>query len=356
MTGEATVYHRRLFPGCRTAGTVSKGRSAAFVFFVLLVGAAVALAWGFHRFRVQPLDFPQATLRFTVPPGAHVRGVARALREQGVGIHPAELWFWYKLRGLDGKIKSGTYELAAPMTIDALLGKLVRGDVLIIPIRFIEGWTFRQMRAVIDAEPELRHDTRDLSEAEILQRIGASGERAEGLFFPDTYLFSPGLSDLDIYRRAHDSMQRVLDEAWSARQPDLPYRTPHDALVLASIIEKETGLESERTRIAAVFVNRLRRGMMLQSDPTTIYGMGERFDGNLRKRDLQADTEYNTYTRAGLPPTPIALPGRASITAALQPAQTRALYFVARGDGSSEFSADLASHNRAVSRYQRGGR
>ncbi len=339
---------------------MSKGRSAAFAFasvlLVSLIGAAVALAWGFHHYRVEPLAFPEAKLRFTVPPGAHVRAVARDLRAHGVGIRPTELWLWYKLRGLDGRIKSGTYELAAPMTIDALLDKLVRGDVLIVPIRFIEGWTFRQMRAAIDAEPELRHDSRDLDEAEILRRIGAAEKRAEGLFFPDTYLFSPGLSDLEIYRRAYESMQQVLRQAWSERQPDLPYRTPHDALVLASIIEKETGLESERTSVAAVFVNRLRRGMMLQSDPTTIYGMGERFDGNLRKRDLQTDSEYNTYTRAGLPPTPIALPGKASITAALQPADTRALYFVARGDGSSEFSADLASHNRAVSKYQRGGR
>ena len=339
---------------------MSKGRSAAFafasVFLVSLIGAAVALAWGFHHYRVEPLAFPEAKLRFTVPPGAHVRAVARDLRARGVGIHPTELWLWYKLRGLDGRIRSGTYELAAPMTIDALLDKLVRGDVLIVPIRFIEGWTFRQMRAAIDAEPELRHDTRDLDEAEILRRIGASEKRAEGLFFPDTYLFSPGLSDLEIYRRAYESMQQLLRQAWSGRQSDLPYRTPYEALVLASIIEKETGLESERTSVAAVFVNRLRRGMLLQSDPTTIYGMGERFDGNLRKRDLQTDSEYNTYTRAGLPPTPIALPGKASITAALQPADTRALYFVARGDGSSEFSADLASHNRAVSKYQRGGR
>lgn len=335
---------------------MSKGRTVGLVLFSLLVAVAAALAWGWHRFRVEPVVFRESPIRFTLPAGANVRGVAQALRAQGVGVGPTELWLWYRLRGHDGRLKAGTYELRAPMTIDALLDKFVRGDVLLMSIRFLEGSTFRQMRESIDSNADLAHDTRGLDDAELMRRIGAGETRPEGLFFPDTYRFTPGASDVEIYRRAYQALQRTLNAAWEQRAPELPYCSPYEALVLASIIEKETGLADERGKVAAVFVNRLRRGMLLQSDPTTIYGMGERFDGNLRKRDLQADTAYNTYTRAGLPPTPIALASRASIEAALQPADIGALYFVSRGDGSSEFSSDLASHNRAVSRYQRGGR
>ncbi|MFP5405506.1 MAG: endolytic transglycosylase MltG, partial [Gammaproteobacteria bacterium] len=206
----------------------------------------------------------------------------------------------------------------------------------------------------IDADPDLEHDTRELSDADILRRIGATRSHPEGLFLPETYTFSPGASDLEIYRQAHALLERRLAQVWENRAPDLPLSDPYQALILASIVEKETGHHEDRSKVAAVFVNRLRAGMILQSDPTTIYGMGDRFDGNLRKRDLQADTAYNTYTRPGLPPTPIALPGMASIDAALHPADIRALYFVSRGDGTSEFSDDLASHNRAVARYQLG--
>lgn len=335
---------------------MSKGRFAGLVLLSLLIAAVAALAWGWNRFRVEPLELREAPIRFTVPAGANVRGVARVLRERGVDVRPTELWLWYKLRGHDGKLKAGTYELSAPTTIDELLEKLVRGDVLLVSIRFIEGWTFRQMRETIEADPELEHETRGLDDAELMRRIGAEGKQPEGLFFPDTYRFSPGTSDLEIYRRAYRALERNLNEAWERRAPDLPYENPYEALVLASIVEKETGLDEERDKVAAVFVNRLRIGMLLQSDPTTIYGMGERFDGNLRRRDLRTHTEFNTYTRPGLPPTPIALPGRASIEAALNPADIRALYFVSRGDGTSEFSLDLASHNRAVWRYQRSGR
>lgn len=334
---------------------VSKGRSAR----LLLASGAVALAvlaWGWYSFLVAPLGFAATPVRYTVAKGATVRTIAAGLRRQGVAVSPARLWLWSRLRGYDGQLKAGTYALAAPLTLDALLQKLVRGDVLMTEIRFVEGWTFRQMRAAIDAHPDLVHDTRGLDEAALLQRLGAKAGRAEGLFFPDTYAFSPGASDLEIYRQAHRRLQQALQAAWDARAAQLPYRDPYEALVMASIVEKETGHVEDRGKVAAVFVNRLRRGMLLQSDPTTIYGLGERFDGNLRKRDLQADTPYNTYLRAGLPPTPIALPGKASIEAALRPADVPALYFVSRGDGTSEFSDDLPSHNRAVSRYQRGGR
>ena len=334
---------------------VPKGRFAPLL-LLLLALAAGAGAWAWHSFTAAPLAFADSPVRYTVPKGAGVRTIATGLRGQGIEVSPTRLWLWYKLRRDDGRLKAGTYAFAAPLTVDGLLDKLVRGDVLVTEIRFIEGWTFRQMRAAIDAHPDLGHDTKALSETDLLGRLGATEQRAEGLFFPDTYAFSPGASDLEIYRQAYRKQQQALQAAWEARDPALPYRSAYEALVLASIVEKETGQKPERDKVAAVFVNRLRRGMMLQSDPTTIYGMGDRFDGNLRKRDLQADTAYNTYTRAGLPPTPIALPGKASIDAALKPADVPALYFVARGDGTSEFSNDLPSHNRAVSRFQRNGR
>ncbi len=338
---------------------VTKGRSwGRFAFLVLSLGAiALAVAaWGWYSFRVAPLPLPESPMRLTVPSGATVRGVAQQLRAQGVDVSPTRLWIWYRLRGHDGKLKAGTYALESPVTVDALLEKIVRGDVLLASVRFIEGWTFRQMREAIDAHPDLAHDTRAMNVTELLQRIGATEAHPEGLFFPDTYRFSPGARDVEILRSAYEAQKRTLQAAWEGRAPELPYRNPYEALVMASIIEKETGLAGERDKVAGVFVNRMRRGMMLQSDPTTIYGLGDRFDGNLRKRDLQADTAYNTYTRSGLPPTPIALPGRESIEAALHPANIQSLYFVSRGDGTSEFSDDLASHNRAVSRYQRGGR
>ena len=338
---------------------VPKGRiegRITTVLIVLLLAAAGALAWTWHGFTAEPLAFTASPVRYTVPKGAGVRTVAAGLRAQGIDISPTRLWIWYKLRRYDGRLKAGTYGFSPPLTVDALLDKLVRGDVLVTDIRFIEGWTFRQMRDAIDAHPDLSHDTKGVDEAALLGMIGVPERRAEGLFFPDTYTFSPGANDVDIYRQAYRRQQQALRAAWDARDPSLPYRSPYEALVMASIVEKETGHPIDRDKVAAVFVNRLKRGMMLQSDPTTIYGMGERFDGNLRKRDLQTDTAYNTYTRAGLPPTPIALPGKASIEAALKPADVPALYFVARGDGTSEFSDDLASHNRAVSQYQRNGR
>jgi UPF0755 protein len=336
---------------------VPKGR---FVFLSislsLLAIFLLTAAWGWYAFRVDPIEFRDSPVRVTIPNGATVRDVAAELRRQGIEVSPTRLWLWYKLRGHDGRLKAGTYTMSAPMTVDAVLEKLVSGDVLITAIRFIEGWTFEQMREAIDAHPDLAHDTRGMDAGELMRRIGADGESPEGMFFPDTYRFTPGSSDLEVFRRAYEVQQRTLQAAWERRTPDLPYRSPYEALVLASIVEKETGLAHERDKVAAVFVNRLRRGMMLQSDPTTIYGMRDRFDGNLRKRDLQTDTAYNTYTRGGLPPTPIALPGKASIEAALHPAPIEALYFVSRGDGTSEFSNDLASHNRAVARYQRGRR
>jgi UPF0755 protein len=218
----------------------------------------------------------------------------------------------------------------------------------------VEGKTFRELRARLDAHPDLRHDTAGLTDAEVLQRIDAAESHPEGRFFPDTYLFAKQSSDLAIYRRAYQAMQRRLASAWENRDPSVPYKDLNQALIMASIVEKETGAAADRGKVASVFVNRLNKGMLLQTDPTVIYGLGEKFDGNLRKKDLQTDTPYNTYTRPGLPPTPIALPGMASIEATLRPPKTDLYYFVARGDGSSAFSRTLEEHNRAVAKFQLG--
>jgi UPF0755 protein len=234
-----------------------------------------------------------------------------------------------------------------------LLSALAQGDTIRESITIIEGWTFAQMRAEIARHPWLRHESEALDEAAWLASVVPGYDHPEGLFYPDTYVFDRGTSDLYIYRLAHQRQLKKLEQAWANRAPDLPYGSPYEALIMASIVEKETAREEDRTRVASVFVNRLRQGMRLQTDPTVIYGMGERFDGNLRKRDLQEDTAYNTYQRAGLPPTPIALPGLAAIQASLHPASGKDLYFVARGDGSSEFSSNLDDHNRAVDKYQR---
>lgn len=323
----------------------------------LLLLAALAivavLGLGWHMLE-RAVPMPDGAVRVSVPKGANVRTVAARLREQGIEVSPQLMVLRYRMRGLDGQLKAGTYEFAAPQTIDTLLDKIALGDTVVASVRFIEGWTFRQMRAAIDAHPELASDSAGLSDAEIMKRIGAERDQPEGLFMPDTYTFSPGISDLDIYRQAHRALVRQLTETWQRRSADLPLTSPYEALILASIIEKETGRPEDRARVAGVFVNRLRIGMMLQSDPTTIYGLGERFDGNLRRSDLRADTPYNTYTRKGLPPTPIALVSAASLEAAVNPAETKALYFVARGDGSSQFSNTLAEHNRAVARFQLG--
>jgi UPF0755 protein len=229
----------------------------------------------------------------------------------------------------------------------------VRGEFTRADIQFTEGWTFRQIRALLDQHPAVKHDTAGLSEADILQRIGSTEKSIEGWIFPDTYQFAAGTSDLILLRQAYQKTQATLEAEWAKRSPNLPLKTPYDALILASIVEKETGRNDERELVAAVFVNRLKRGMRLQTDPTIIYGLGPAFDGNLRRRDLLTDGVYNTYMRSGLPPTPIAMPGAASIRATLNPAQSKALYFVARGDGSHQFSATLVEHNNAVNKFQR---
>ncbi|MFN6961030.1 MAG: endolytic transglycosylase MltG [Rhodocyclaceae bacterium] len=321
--------------------------------FVLAVGFAGWLVW--FASAAIPLQLnPDGMVDFDIRPGLGIRGAAQAMQDAGVGIRPWQFALLGRLAGRDRDIKAGSYEIGAGITAWQLLEKLTAGDVTQREILIVEGKTFRELRAQIDAHPDLRHDSAGLTEVEILQRIGATETHPEGRFFPDTYMFARHASDLTIYRRAYQAMRRRLDAAWEKRDPTVPYKNVTEALIMASIIEKETGRNEDRGKIASVFVNRLRLGMPLQTDPTVIYGLGDKFDGNLRKRDLLTDTPWNTYTRPGLPPTPICLPGMASIEAALNPPKTDLLYFVARGDGSSVFSRTLEEHNRAVAKYQLG--
>ena len=318
---------------------------------VVVCVVALWLAW---KWVDRPLALAAPTVELSIESGTTPRGVAQAWVDAGVQTSPDFLFAWFRWSGEARRIRAGSYEVETGVTPRSLLAKMVQGDETLEQVRFIEGWTLRQLRAALAQAPHLKPTTAGMSETELMAALGAPGQAAEGRFFPDTYRYSRGVSDLTVLKRAHRSMQQRLDEAWAQRAPDSPLRSADEALILASIIEKETGLASERGLVASVFVNRLRIGMMLQTDPTVIYGMGESFDGNLRKRDLQTDTPFNTYTRAGLPPTPISLPGMASLRAAVRPETSRALYFVARGDGSSVFSENLADHNRAVNKYQRG--
>ncbi|WP_434516429.1 endolytic transglycosylase MltG [Dechloromonas sp. ARDL1] len=323
-----------------------------FVCLLLLAGVAGALWW----WASQPMTLRTSPLDFRIAAGSSLRTAIVEMRESGIAVNPILLGLLARANRADTAIKAGSYSINAGATPHQLLDKLLRGKVTQGELTLVEGWTFRQWRARLDRHPDLRHDAIGLTEMQLLERLGISGSSLEGQLFPDTYLFDKQSSDLDLLARAYRAMQRKLDAEWIQRAQGLPYRSPQEALIMASIIEKETGREADRQLVAAVFVNRLRRGMLLQTDPTVIYGLGERFDGNLRKRDLQSDSPYNTYMRAGLPPSPIAMPGLASLRAALNPASSDVLYFVARGDGSSEFSRTLDEHNRAVNKYQRGGK
>jgi UPF0755 protein len=320
---------------------------------ILLFFSGVMLTASIAYYVTRPLALPALPFEFSVNQGSSLKAAARQMQQAGVLSNDWMFVWLARALGKTTQIKAGNYELEFVPTSLELLDMITKGQVSQSELSVIEGWTFNQLRASLNANPGIRHDSLTLSETEIMQRIGAAESQAEGLFFPDTYYFASGTSDLAVFKRAYKMMQKHLQENWQTRLAGLPLEDPAQALILASIVEKETGQAKDRSMIAGVFVNRLRMGMRLQTDPTVIYGLGEKFDGNLRKRDLLADTSYNTYTRAGLPPTPIALPGGAALQAALHPAQTDALYFVARGDGSSEFSATLAQHNRAINRYQK---
>ncbi|WP_338416405.1 endolytic transglycosylase MltG [uncultured Sphaerotilus sp.] len=300
-----------------------------------------------------PMGGPETSVDLEVESGESARQVAQATADAGMAVSPWMLYQWFRWSGQSRQIRAGSYEIQPGTSPAQLLRKLVDGDQSLARLRLIEGWTFRQVRAELARMTTLRAESATLSDTELMAAIGSPGLLPEGRFFPDTYAYAKGSSDLAVLRRAHAAMRKRVDAAWSQREADSPLKSADELLTLASIVEKETGRAEDRPMVASVFVNRLRVRMPLQTDPTVIYGLGERFDGNLRRKDLLADTPYNTYTRAGLPPTPIAMPGRDSLMAAVRPASSKALYFVARGDGTSQFSETLADHNRAVDKYQR---
>ena len=328
----------------------------AFIKKIIVTGVIMSIAavGGFSWWAKQPLTTAPPPIEFAIAPGSGVGAAAQQMAKAGVPINPTLFQILARVTGQSARIKAGSYELKPNTSPRGLLTQLVRGEFAQEAVTIIEGWTFRQMRDAIRASKALRQETAKLSDAELMAKVTTEYKDPEGLFFPDTYLFAKGASDLQIYKQAHQMMLNRLNAAWEKRDPNLPYKTPYEALIMASIVEKETGQKSERAMIAGVFVNRLRVGMMLQTDPSVIYGMGERYAGKIAKKDLQTDTPYNTYTRYGLPPTPIALPGVESLAAALAPAKTEALYFVSRNDGTSQFSENLNDHNRAVNQYQRG--
>ena len=323
-------------------------RLVLLVILFALVSAGGLIWYGNKPLRIEPL--PKIV---NVPPGTHLRSLSVMLEREGVIGNARVFWLLGRAMGKGGTLKAGVYALDKPLTPLELLAKIERGEISQATVRFIEGWNWREIRAVLAGQPLLINESASMSDAELLRAIGAEEKHLEGLLFPDTYFFAPHTSDIKVLRRAYRLQHEKLMAAWEKRALGLPYRTPYEALIMASIVEKETGAAFERPKIAGVFLNRLKLGMRLQTDPTVIYGLGERFDGNLRKVDLQTDTPYNTYTRAGMPPTPIAMPSEAAIQAALNPAKTDALYFVSRGDGTHAFSSNLEAHNRAVNRFQR---
>jgi len=322
-----------------------------FAAAVLLFGAAF---WWLHEPMALRLPPGSQVVDLEIESGATANGVAEAVVASGVDVPVLLLQAWFRLSGQARLIKAGSYEIVPSTTPQRLLSMLVRGEETLKSITLVEGWTFSQVLQALQKAEQLTLDTLALSPEMIMEKLGKPGIHPEGRFFPDTYTYAKGSSDLAVLKRAARAMDRRLETAWNLRSLDTPLKSADQALILASIVEKETGKPSDRGQIGGVFSNRLRIGMPLQTDPSVIYGMGARFDGNLRKRDLQQDTPYNTYTRTGLPPTPIAMPGKAALLAAVQPAQTKALYFVSRGDGTSEFSDHLDGHNRAVNKYIRG--
>ena len=321
--------------------------------FAALVAGAVFVAGYFQWSSNQPVT---GSARFIISPGQGASTVARGLVDAGVLAEPYSFTLWSYQKGYTGSLKAGEYEIERNTTLIRLLEKLVKGDVVTYSITFIEGWTFRQILDQLNRNKKLKHIIDQLTDKEIMTELGHPNLHPEGRFFPDTYVFDSNTLDIDILRRALHSMSSVVDREWKNRDPDIKLKNKDEALILASIIEKETGKTGERETISAVFYNRLNKKMRLQTDPTVIYGLGDQFKGNLKRAHLKQDTPYNTYTRFGLPPTPIANPGAGAIRAAMNPAPTQVLYFVSRGDGSHQFSKTLKEHNRAVVKYQLGGK
>jgi len=316
-------------------------------------GVLVLLAILVYRTLLQSFDLPPQGYRLKVPRGSSWVGVAEQLAEQGFITSALSLRLWLMLRPGEEVLRSGVFVLRPPMTLDQLVQRLAEAPDGTQPLVLIEGERFRDLRKKLSDRDDVRQAMTTLTDDEVLGAIGADEAHPEGLFAPNTYVLEEGDRDLDILRRLYQRQKRILAEEWAGRQSGLPYNNAYEALIMASIIEKETGDPAERAQIAGVFVRRLQVGMRLQTDPTVIYGLGERYKGDITRAHLRMDTPYNTYRRAGLPPTPIANPGRAAIHAALHPAEGDALYFVAGKDGRHVFSANLADHNRAVNRYQR---
>ncbi|MGH8619062.1 MAG: endolytic transglycosylase MltG [Burkholderiales bacterium] len=322
-----------------------------WLFRLVMLACMAVLALVAYAFSPLPVSGEGAA--FTIKQGSSLRTVANQLSEAGVLRLPLAFEVLGRVMGKDTTLQAGNYQVAAGTLVSTLLERITSGERTLDRITLLEGWTFAQLRAALDRHPALAHDSRGLTETELIARFGLTAPSLEGAFLPDTYFFAGGASDFDVLKRAQRALDAQLAVLWTGRAVNLPYESPYEGLILASIVEKETGVDADRAMIAGVFVNRLRAGMRLQSDPTVIYGLGTRFDGNLRKPDLLADTPHNSYTRDGLPPTPIGLAGLASLNAAFRPAVTDALYFVARGDGTSQFSRTLADHNRAVTKYQK---
>ena len=323
-----------------------------FVLIVFCVALGAAL-WWLHTPMPLTLQNNAAVVDLEIEPGTRASQIADDAVANGVRTNSELLKLWFRLSGSARDIKAGSYEIAPGTTPRSLLSILVRGDQSLRSVTLVEGWTFAQVRGALQKAELLAPDSIALEPEMIMIQLGKAGLHPEGRFFPDTYSYAKGSSDLAVLKRAAKAMDKRLEAAWALRSADTPLKSAADALILASIVEKETGKPADRAQIAGVFTNRLSINMRLQTDPTVIYGLGTKFDGNLRKRDLLQDTPYNTYTRTGLPPTPIAMPGKAALLAAVQPEPTKALYFVARGDGSSQFSASLDEHNRAVNKYIR---
>ena len=326
------------------------GQLFGSLLLVLVLVSAVTTWWV-----MRPLTLTNPTVDISIEPQTTVRGIAQVVADSGVNIEPVLLYGFFRISGQSRKLRAGSYEISQGESVLDLLRKLSRGEESLKTVGLIDGWTFKQFRAALAKAPNLNHDSQGLSDAELMARLGKPGVAPEGRFFPDTYTYGKGASELRVMQRALNAMDKQLAAAWAKRDTSIILKTPDEALILASIVEKETGKESDRGMISSVFHNRLRINMPLQTDPTVIYGMGDAFDGNLRRADLKSDHPWNTYTRKGLPPTPIAMPGRNAIRATLHPDTSDALYFVARGDGSSAFSETLEAHNAAVNRYQRGG-
>jgi UPF0755 protein len=321
---------------------------------VVVLIAAMALGYMGYAWLNGPLPLASDSIDLSIEPGSSPREVALQVQQAGVAVNPALLYWWFRLSGQARQIKAGSYELERGTNPRSILSKLVRGEEALRSVTLVEGWNLRQVREALKKADQLKPLTANMESEELMQQVGKPGVAPEGRFFPDTYTYAKGSSDLAVLQRAARAMDKKLEAAWAQRSPQSPLKTPEEALTLASIVEKETGRASDRPEIAAVFSNRLRIGMRLQTDPTVIYGLGLSFNGNLHRADLLADTPWNTYVRVGLPPTPIAMPGRGALLAAVQPANSKALYFVARGDGTSQFSTTLDEHNRAVNKYQRG--